>query len=97
MDDAAELWKVMRPIKYWSWVISLGTFLVRGTKVAFFALGARRMMGNWVWSIHPLFQSMLGCTAANQEYPKMALCSPKSVRKNQRVIVWLPVLDLYST
>ena len=77
-------------------MISLGTFLVHRTKVAFLALGAQRMMGNWVWSIHPLFQPMLGCTAANQEYPKMALCSPKSVRKNQRVVVWLPVLTFRS-
>ena len=96
VDGVAELWKVTRPMKYWSWVISLGTFLVCGTKVAFFALGAWRMVGYWVWSIHPLFQSMLGCTAANQEYPRMALCSPKSIRKNQRVIVWLPVLTFRS-
>ena len=39
MDDATELWKVTRPMKYWSWEISLGTFLVRGMKVALFTLG----------------------------------------------------------
>ena len=88
VDDVTGLWKVTHPMKYWAWETSLGTFLVHGMKDAFFTLGARRVMVNWVWSIHPLLQSMSGCTTVNQEYPKMALCSPKLVRKNWRVIVW---------
>ena len=87
LGEISRLWKVTRPMKYWSWEISLGTSLVHGMKIALFELGAWRIMGSWVWSIHPLFQSMLGWTAANQEYPRIALCSPKSVRRNRRVVV----------
>ena len=55
----------------------------QGVKQAFLALFALRMMGSWEESIHPRFQSILGCTAANHEYPNIALFSPKSVRKNR--------------
>jgi hypothetical protein len=38
----------------------LGVFVVRRTNRAFAASGVRNMMGSWEWSIHPLFQSILG-------------------------------------
>ena len=41
------LWKVMRPIKYCRDTTSLGAFLVRGVKTAFWAFGAQRTMGSW--------------------------------------------------
>ena len=44
-----------------------GLFTDRGTKQARFALFALRMIGSCDVSIHPRFQSILGCTAANQE------------------------------
>ena len=34
---------------------------------------ALRTMGSWEWSIHPLAQSILGCTVVNQGYPRMTL------------------------
>ena len=43
----------------------LGWLCDRGRNRAFAASGALRMMGSWVWLIHPLFQLILGCTAAN--------------------------------
>ena len=49
------------------------------------------MMGRCPSSIHPRCQSILGCTAANQEYPRMALCSPRSDRKKRIVVRLLPV------
>ena len=70
------------PIKYRVVSIGRGLFMDRGMKRALLALFALRMMGSWEESIHPCFQSILGCTAANQEYPSIALFSPKSVRKN---------------
>ena len=96
VEGVVRLWKVTHPMKYWCDTPSLGTFLVCGTNIAFLAFGARRMMGSWVWSIQPLFQSLFGCTAANQEYPRIALWSPRLVRKNQRDIVWCPVLTFRS-
>ena len=54
----------------------------RGRNRAFVASAALSTMESWVWSIHPLFQLIFGCTAANQGYPSIALCSPSSVRKN---------------
>ena len=71
------------PIKYRVVSMAQGLFTDRGTKWARFVLFALRIIGNWDASIHPRFQSILGCTAANQEYPSMALFSPKSVRKNR--------------
>ena len=68
-------------MKYRAVSMGRGLFTDRGVKQARLALFARRMIGSWEESIHPHFQSILGCTAANQEYPSIALFSPKSVRK----------------
>jgi hypothetical protein len=86
------VWNVTCPMKYLVSGLARGTFFVRGTNVAFCAFGARNMIDSWVWSIHPLFQSMFGCTAANHGYPKMALCSPKSDRKKCSLVIVVPVL-----
>jgi hypothetical protein len=47
------------PMKYWSWYIGWGLFMDQGTKQAFLALGALRMIGSCKESIHPHFQSIL--------------------------------------
>jgi hypothetical protein len=47
--------------------------------------GAQNITGSWVWSIHPLFQSIHGWKAANQGYPRITLFSPRLERKKQRV------------
>ena len=57
----------------------------------FAAFGALNIIGSWVVSINPLFQSTCGWNATNQGYPSMALCSPKSDRKNLRLVVYCPV------
>ena len=44
-----------------------GLLMVRGMNWAFFAFGAQSMIGSCEESIHPLFQSIFGCVAANQE------------------------------
>jgi hypothetical protein len=54
----------------------------RGKNRAHAASGVLSMTGSWLWSIHPLFQSIHGWKAANQGYPKMALFSPRFERKN---------------
>ena len=41
VEDVVGWWKVMRPMKYWFAIVSLGTFLVRGTNIAFLAFGDR--------------------------------------------------------
>src|SRR5579863_4534147 len=84
------------PMKYLSLWISLGLFTIRGTNLAFFTLSVWKMIGRWDELIHPCFQSILGCTAANQEYPRMALCSPKSNRKNLIVVQLVPIWTLRS-
>ena len=84
-------WNAIRVMKYLS-CVGRGTFLVLGTKMAFFAFGARIIIGSWAWSIQPRFQSIRGCAAVNHGYPKIALCSPKSERKNLMVVVFVPVL-----
>src|SRR6266403_723905 len=43
-----------------------GLFTVRGTNRAFAASFVLNTIGSCVWSIQPLLQSILGCTAANQ-------------------------------
>ena len=58
---------------------------------AFVALVALNMIGSWVVSIHPLFQSICGWNAANQGYPSMAFCSPRSDRKNLRLVICCPI------
>ena len=80
-----------RPIKYRSDVAVRGRLMVRGTNLAFAASGARRMMGNCEWSIHPCFQSIFGWVAANQGYPSMILFSPNSDRKKRRLERCVPV------
>ena len=79
------------PMKYRVVSMGLGLFTERGTNRARLALLALRMMGSWDESIHPRFQSIFGCTAANQEYPSMALFSPRSVRKNRSLDRFEPV------
>ena len=59
------------PMKYQSCWQFLGWLICHGMNHAFIVLGAQSMIGNWEWSIHPLFQSICGCAAANQGYPKM--------------------------
>ena len=78
--------KVTCPMKYWSfskhWCLwDLCVY------IAFVAFGALNMIGSWVVSIQPLFQSTCGWNAVNQGYPSIALCSPKSDRKNLRLVV----------
>src|SRR6266403_2433565 len=68
-----------------------GLFTVRGMNRALAASAVLNTIGSCVWSIHPLFQSILGCTAANQGYPRIALCSPSWVRKNLIFVVVDPV------
>ncbi len=43
-----------------------GLFTVRGINRALAASAVLNTIGSCVWSIQPLFQSILGCTAANQ-------------------------------
>src|SRR6266436_2791049 len=73
-----------------AWTIR-GLLTVRGRNRAFAASAVLNTIGSCVWSIHPLLQSILGCTAANQGYPRMALCSPSCVRKNLMLVVVDPV------
>ena len=67
-----------------------GVFLIRGTNLARAWSAVWNMMGNWVDSIQPLFQSIWGCTAANQGYPSMHLLSPRCERKNRKFVRCLP-------
>ena len=78
-------------MKYQSLVMGRGLLTVRGTNRAFFASGARNMMGSCEESIHPLLQSILGYVAANHEYPKMALFSPRFVKKKRRGLLVVSV------
>src|SRR6266436_8957 len=74
------------------WILmGCGLLAVRSMKHAFAASGALNMIGSCVWLIHPLLQSILGCTAANHGYPRIALCSPSCVRKNLIFVVVGPV------
>src|SRR6266403_5749860 len=68
-----------------------GLLAVRGRNRAFAESEVLNTIGSWVWSIHPLLQSIFGCTAANQGYPKTALCSPSCVRKNLMLVVVDPI------
>ncbi len=68
-----------------------GLLMVRSINRALAASGALSTIGSCVWSIHPLLQSILGCTAANHGYPRIALCSPSCVRKNLMFVVVGPV------
>src|SRR6266436_3843043 len=71
--------------------MGLGLFIVRGMNCALAASAILNTMGSCVWSIHPLLQSILGCTAVNQGYPRIALCSPSCVRKNLMFVVVDPI------
>ena len=68
-----------------------GLLMIHGMNRAFAAFEVLNMMGSCVWLIHPLLQSILGCTAANHGYPKIALCSPSWVRKYLILVVVAPV------
>ncbi len=76
-----------------SWLIFVGhgLLMVCGMNRAFAASGVLNMMGSCVWLIHPLLQSILGCTAVNHGYPRIALCSPSWVRKNLMLVMVMPV------
>src|SRR6266403_2889626 len=64
-----------------------GALIVHGMNRALVASADLSMMGSCVWSIQPLFQSILGCTATNQGYPRIALCSLSWVRKNLMLVL----------
>ena len=82
---------VALPIKYQFFTSGHGLLTVRGENLARFAFGAWSMMGSCDESIHPLFQSIFSCVATNHEYPRMALFSPRSVRKKRRGLLVVPV------
>ena len=48
-------------------LIGLGLLTRRGRNHAWVASGAHSTMGSCPWSIHPLFQSILGWNAGNHE------------------------------
>src|SRR6266478_2295373 len=75
----------------WFTCVGQGLLIVCGKNRALAASGALNMMGSCVWSIHPLFQSILGWMAANHGYPRIALCSPNWVRKNLMLVVIAPI------
>ncbi len=71
--------------------VGRGVLTVCGINHALAASVDLSTIGSCVWSIQPLFQLIFGCVAANQGYPKMALCSPSWVRKNLMLVVVAPV------
>src|SRR5579863_5482992 len=83
--------KMIRPMNKVSVGGFLGRLMVRGMNWALAASSLRSMIGNWEWSIHPCFQSIRGCVAANQGYPSMALFSPRFVRKKRRQVCYDPM------
>lgn len=90
-SSVAVLPMVAFPMKYQSLVIDRGLLTVWGTKRALFASGAQKIMGNWVELIYPHFRLIFGYVAMNQEYPRMALFSPRSVRKKQSRLLVISV------
>src|SRR6266478_4518554 len=48
--------------RIWSARVIRGLLIVRGRNRAFAASSVLNTIGSWVWSIHPLLQSILGCT-----------------------------------
>ena len=81
---------VTHPIKYCSY----GRYWCLCNQCVYFALVALdvlNMIGSWVVLIHPLFQLIHGWNAVNQGYPSMAFCSPRSDRKNLRLVICCPV------
>jgi hypothetical protein len=81
-SEVAVVLIVTFPMKYWSWYTGWGLFLKWGTKWALFAFAAYKIIGSYDESIHPCFQLICSCVAANHEYPNIALLSPRFVRKN---------------
>ena len=81
---------VTHPMKYCSFRECWCLFN-RCVYTAFAVFGALNIIGSWVVSIHPLFQSTHGWNTVNHGYPSMALCSPKSNRKKLRLVVCCPV------
>src|ERR1700682_5674096 len=63
-----------------------GVLVVLGVNRALAVSTLLMITGSCEWSIHPLFQSILGWTAADQGYPRITLLSPKSDRKNRRFV-----------
>ena len=59
----------------WSALMGHGLLMVHGVKCALAVSEVLNMIGSCVWSIHPLLQLILGCTAMNHGYPRIALCS----------------------
>ena len=84
-------WTVTLHRKYLSFHVGQGTLLILGMKTAFYMFGALMMMGSCEWSINPLFQSILGCVAANHRYPRITLCSSRSDKKNWSIVVFCPI------
>ena len=78
--------KVTQLMKYWSFCICW-CFCVLCVYLAFSAFDALKMTRSWVVLIHPCFQLIHGWNTANQGYPSMALCSPRSDKKNLRLVV----------
>jgi hypothetical protein len=94
-------------LEYWQYCggmfRSSGAFLVLGMIRQMYSLFALIVLGLLVrcgrnhaqvacpWLIHPLFQSILGWNAVNQEYPRIALFSPRFERKKCRVVHCVPV------
>ena len=75
--------KITRPMNKVSDGVVLGRLTVQGRNWALVVSSLRRMIGNCEWSIHSRFQSMCDCTAVNHGYPKIALFSPRLVKKKQ--------------
>src|SRR5579863_1159351 len=90
-ESSVSSLKTTRPINRVSVGMVLGRLTVRGRNWAFAASSLRSMSGSWEWSIHPRFQSMRGCTAANQGYPRIALFSPRFVKKKRSRVCCGPV------
>jgi hypothetical protein len=63
----------------------------QGRNCALVTFEAQNITDSWVWLIHPLFQLICGWNAANHGYPRIALFSPRSDRKKQRVDRCVPV------
>jgi len=59
--------------------------ICRGRNRAFVVLGLLNTIGSWLWEIHPLAQSILGCVTVNHGYPRMTWFLPRSERKYLRV------------
>ena len=82
---------IILPMYSVSMLSILVLLICRGKNRALVAFGAQNITDSWVWSIHPLFQSIRGWKAANHGYPRMTLFSPRFKRKNRRVCRCAPV------